>query len=260
MIKFCNLYSGSSGNCTLVSSNDTNVLIDAGVSCQKISKALASLDLNFENIDAILITHEHIDHTKGLTTISKKYSVPIYATVKTWHAMDSLNVSESCREFFNPAESFNVGSLEIHPFSIPHDAVDPCAFSIFGEGKKITIATDMGHLTDDILSNMEESNLLLLESNYDRETLNCGAYPFFLKKRIDGKLGHLSNDDASKAICHLCKKGVHNFILGHLSKENNFPELAYQTILNELNINNIDPSTYTLSVAKRDAVDAMIAL
>lgn len=260
MIKFCNLYSSSSGNCTLVSSDDTNVLIDAGVSCQKISKALKSLELELENIDGILITHEHIDHTKGLTTLSRKYNIPIYATAKTWSAMDCLDIATGCREFFNPSEPFNIGNFSVFPFSIPHDAIDPCAFSITCEGKKITVATDMGHITNDILHQMEGSNLLLLESNYDRDTLNCGPYPYFLKKRIDGQLGHLSNADASKAIAYLCDKGVKHFVLGHLSKENNFPELAYQTVLNELSLKNIDMNEYTLTVASRDKVDNVINL
>ncbi|MBQ9266854.1 MAG: MBL fold metallo-hydrolase [Clostridia bacterium] len=260
MINFCNLYSGSTGNCTFVSSDTTNILIDAGVSCQKISKALSELDVGLENIDAILITHEHIDHTKGITTISKKYNIPIYATSKTWDAMKSLEANEACKEFFVANEEFHIGDLKVMPFSIPHDAADPCAFSIYNESKKVTVATDMGHVTSEILQQMEDSNILLLESNYDRETLNCGPYPYFLKKRIAGEFGHLSNEMASKAIAHLSKKGVQNFVLGHLSKENNFPELAYQTVLNELNTNHIDVAKYHLSVANRDKIDNLIQL
>lgn len=260
MIKFCNLYSGSTGNCTFVSSETTNILIDAGISCQKITKALAELSASIETIDAILITHEHIDHTKGLTTLCKKYGIPVFASIKTWKAMESLNVREDCKEIFNPNEEFYIGDLKIYPFSIPHDAVDPCGFSIYNNDKKITIATDMGHLTDSILTQMENSNILLLESNYDTETLKCSSYPYFLKKRIEGSLGHLSNDNASKAICHLCTHGVSNIILGHLSKENNFPELAYQTVINELSVSNIDKTNFNLSVASRDKIDEMLEL
>lgn len=256
MIKFCNLYSGSSGNCTFVSSESTNILIDAGVSCQKITKALAELDKKMEDIDGILVTHEHIDHVKGISTIIKKYNTPIYATIKTWQAMNNLDITVACREFFTANKNFKIGDLEIFPFNIPHDAAEPCAFNIFGENKKITIATDMGHITDEILYNMEESNLLLLEANYDKETLNCGPYPYFLKKRIGGQLGHLSNEDASKAINHLYKKGVKKFVLGHLSKENNFPELAYQTVVNELS--DYDLSSYSLTVAGREKIDEVI--
>ena len=260
MIKFCNLYSGSSGNCTFISSESTNILVDAGTSCQKIVKALNNLEKSIEDIDGIIISHEHIDHTKGLTTICKKYGISVYATSKTWKAMDSLNIGEECKDFFVANEDFSIGDLKIHPFSIPHDAVDPCGFSIYCESKKITIATDIGHMTDDILHQMEKSDVLLLESNYDTETLKCSPYPFFLKKRIEGEYGHLSNDMASKAICHLCKSGVSNIILGHLSKENNFPELAYQTVINELSLSNIDKSCFNLSVAGRDTVDKVLEL
>ncbi len=258
MIKFCNLYSGSTGNCTFVSCNNTNILIDAGVSCLKVSKALAEINMSLENIDAIIISHEHIDHTKGITNICKKYSIPVYASIKTWNALESLSVQSGCREFFTPEEEFTIGDLKVFPFSIPHDAVDPCAFSIYGDGKKLTIATDMGHITDKILAQMENSDILLLESNYDKETLKCSSYPFFLKQRIEGNLGHLSNEVASKAICHLCQNGVSHVILGHLSKENNFPELAYQTVLNELQLNHVN--SYDLSVANRDKVDEVLEL
>lgn len=260
MIKFCNLFSGSSGNSTYISSEYTHILVDAGVSCTKISKALETIGTSLKEIDAILITHEHVDHTKGLTAISKKYHIPIYATKKTWKMMNSLNIPEAYQMNFNPEEKFAIGDLEIYPFSIPHDAAEPCGFSIYSNGKKITLATDIGHITTPILKQMEESNILLLESNYDIETLKCSSYPFFLKERINGENGHLSNDIASKAICYLCQKGVNNIILGHLSKENNFPELAYQTAINELNSKNIPQDAYTLSVAKRDDVDEIIKL
>ena len=257
MIKFCNLFSGSSGNSTYVASENTKLLIDAGVSCSRILKALQELDTNFDEIDAILVTHEHSDHTKGLATIAKKYHVPIYTSPKTWKAMESLKINETCQLCFTPNEEFEIGDFKIFPFSIPHDAIDPCGFSITNDDKKITIATDIGHLTKDILSCMECSDILLLESNYDTETLKCSSYPYYLKERILGNNGHLSNETASKAIPYLCKTGVNNIILGHLSKENNFPELAYQTALNELNACNL---TCHLSIANRDTIDIPLTI
>ena len=257
MIKFCNLFSGSSGNCTFISSKNTKILVDAGVSCLKISKALAELDVSLDEIDAILITHEHIDHIKGIATIANKYHVPIYASEKTWEMMDSLKVPDVYQLTFEPNNLFNIGDFSIFPFSIPHDAVDPCGFSLSCENKKVTIATDMGYIDNAILEQMEKSDVLLLESNYDVETLKCSPYPFFLKQRISGKNGHLSNDVASKAICHLCQKGVNNIVLGHLSKENNFPELAYQTVLNELQQRDL---SCNLSVANRDKIDDVLEL
>ena len=257
MIKFCNLFSGSTGNCTYIASENTKILIDAGVSCSRISKALAELDTSLDEIDAILITHEHSDHTKGLSVITKKHHIPIYTSPKTWQMMDNLQIEDSCKLIFTPNEDFEIGNFKIFPFSIPHDAIDPCGFSVFGEDKKITVATDIGHLTKEIVSYMEESNILLLESNYDTETLKCGSYPYSLKKRILGEKGHLSNDLASKAVCYLCQKGVNNIILGHLSKENNFPELAYQTVINELNASNL---CCNLTVANRDCIDTPLTL
>lgn len=259
MIKFCNLFSGSSGNSTYVETDTTKLLIDAGMSCQKISKALESIDVNISNIDGILVSHEHSDHIKGLEVISKKYNIPIYATKKTWEEMSKLKINEALKCFFTPNNEFKIGDVLVLPFSIPHDAADPCAFSLFNGTKKITIATDIGHLDDELIKKMYASDILLLESNYDRDTLICGPYPYMLKKRIQGDFGHLSNEMAGKAIKTLYENGVSNIILGHLSKENNFPELAYQTTLNEINTSSCN-LPFCLSVAKRDEVDEVITL
>ena len=259
MIKFCNLYSGSSGNSTFIEANGVKLLIDAGVSCQKISKALSSINIELDEINAILITHEHIDHTKGLATISKKYNTPIYATSKTWSQMSDLGICDNSINVFKSNESFNVGDVKIHPFSIPHDAVDPCAFNILSNDKKVTVATDIGHIEESLFEKMIGSDILLIESNYDRDTLLCGAYPYFLKKRIASDNGHLSNEDCGKLVKNLYENGVNKFILGHLSKENNFPELAYQTVLNDINSSNYNHS-FSLSVAKRDEIDNLIEI
>ena len=200
MIKFCNLYSGSSGNSTYIECNNTHILVDAGVSCQRIIKGLAELNITLDMIDAILITHEHSDHTKGLTTISKKFNTPIYATEKTWSQMKSLKLPDYNHVLFNANENFTIGDLNIHPFSIPHDAIDPCAFNIIADNKKITIATDIGHISEDIYNQLTGSDILLLESNYDPNTLTYGHYPYFLKRRILSDVGHLSNESASKVI------------------------------------------------------------
>lgn len=256
MTKFCNLFSGSSGNSTYIEYNDTRILIDAGVSCQRIIKALAELNVTLDMIDGILITHEHSDHTKGLTTICKKFNTTIYATNKTWNQMSVLKLPEYNHALFNANEKFKIGDFEVYPFSIPHDAVDPCGFNIFAGDKKITVATDIGHITDDIYNRLSSSDVLLLESNYDLNTLTYGSYPYFLKKRITSDIGHLSNEMASKVIKKLYEEtGTNNIILGHLSKENNFPELAYQTVINEFG--NV-PENLKLSVANRDTIDDVL--
>lgn len=257
MISFCNLYSGSSGNCTFIATENTKILVDAGVSCNKIVKALNQINVDIDEIDAILITHEHTDHTKGLSVTCKKYFIPIYANEKTWNMLNSLGISNTCKFVFDTDKDFEIGDFKIHPFPIPHDAVDPCGFSIFADGKKITITTDIGHITEGILHQMENSDVLLLEANYDEETLKCGPYPYQLKRRIMSDKGHLSNASASEAISYLSKKNVSNIVLGHLSQENNFPELAYQTVFNEMDLNG---HICNLSIASRDFVDPMITL
>ena len=258
MIRFCNLYSGSSGNSTYIEYNDTHILIDAGVSCQKISKGLNELGITLEMIDAILITHEHSDHTKGLTTISKKYNTPIYTTLKTWEQMSLLKLPDYNHVIFNANEEFTVGDLTIFPFSIPHDAVDPCAFNVWAGDKKITVATDIGHISDNVYSNLIGSDILLLESNYDKNTLTYGHYPYFLKKRITSDIGHLSNESASQTIRKLYDDSKkNNIILAHLSKENNFPELAYQTVINEFGS---VPDNLNLSIASRDKIDNVLVI
>ncbi len=188
MINFCNLYSGSSGNSTYISTENTKILIDAGVSCNKIVKALDEINESLDDIDAIIITHEHSDHTKGLTTICKKYHVPIYANKKTWEPMASLGIDDYCKFYFDIDKDFTIGDFKIHPFLIPHDAVAPCGFSIFAEDKKITITTDIGHITEGIMSQMENSNILLLEANYDESTLKMRLLSLCSKKKNNERL------------------------------------------------------------------------
>lgn len=259
MIRFCNLFSGSSGNSTYIETQSTKILIDAGVSCSRIERALNTLEVSLDEIDAILITHEHSDHIKGLPVISRKYKTPIFATNKTWAQMNLIDIQEECKKSFTPGIDFKLRDATIHPFSIPHDAADPCGFSILSHGKKVTVATDIGHIENELVTEMTGSDALLIEANYDNDTLLCGAYPYFLKKRIASDIGHLSNENTSKLVRTLYESGVTNFILGHLSKENNFPELAYQTVLNELNTSELKVP-FNLTVAKRDTVDEVLEL
>ena len=248
MLKFCSLYSGSSGNSSLVQSKDINILIDAGVSGKKIVDALASINIAIENISAILVTHEHSDHIQSIATLSKKYNIPVYANKKTWDAMkDKKNkISEDNVMYFNNNKSFSLGDLTIFPFDIPHDAANPCGFTISDSNSKVSIATDIGHMTTSILDNIKNSNFLLLEANYEPDVLKCSSYPFHLKERIASPIGHLSNIEAGKTINYLADFGVKNIMLGHLSKENNFPELAYKSVLEQ-----IENKDLTLNVASR---------
>lgn len=251
MLQFCSLYSGSSGNSLFVKSNDTKILIDAGVSGKKISLALEQIGSNINEISAILVTHEHKDHVLSLATLSKKYNIPVYANEKTWKALDFSSFNYSNVKVFTPNENFFVGDLTILPFRVSHDAADPCGFNVFSDNKKISIATDLGYIDDKIMNALKDSSFVLLESNYDPKVLQCCSYPSTVKNRIAGPSGHLSNDTAAKTIIHLSNFGLKNVMLGHLSKESNFPELAYQTVLNELYSNNISQKKLNLSVASR---------
>ena len=258
MFNFCSLFSGSSGNCLLIQTDNTKILVDCGVSFKKINESLKNFNLNFENIDAILITHEHSDHTLALGTITKKFNVPIYTNIETANALKNINLENF--KFFKIDNDFNIGDLCIRPFSIPHDAANPCGFSIYNNRKKITIATDLGHINDYLLENFKYSNFILLESNYEPELLNFSKYPFLLKKRISGPKGHLENSIAGKTISYLYNYNLETAFLGHLSKENNMPELAYQTVISELHNKNIDTSKLTIEVASRDKNSRLIEL
>ena len=262
MFNFCSLYSGSSGNCLLVQTSNTKILIDAGESAKKISAALSSMDIDPTQINAILVTHEHSDHIRGLGTFSKKYDIPVFANSKTWDAMpeQSSKIIEDNIKKFTIEENFEIGDLKIHPFKIPHDAANPCGFNISYNDTKISIATDLGHITSNIAHKLEDSKFILLESNYDPEILKCSAYPYLLKKRIAGPNGHLPNSDAGKIVSFLMNSGLESVMLGHLSKENNFPELAYKTVVDTLIDDNLDCSKIKIDVASRFAPSATVKL
>ena len=263
MFNFCSLYSGSTGNCLFVETNETKILIDAGVSQKKISDALASFNVSLDDIDAILVTHEHSDHILNVGSISKKYNIPVYCNEETLKAMSSQKskISEDNQILFKNNKSFKIHDLEIFPFSIPHDAANPCGFNIFHDDKKISIATDIGHIDNNLISHLENSSFMLLEANYDPDILKYGKYPFALKQRILSPIGHLSNESAAKTISTLLKKQVFSqAMLGHLSKENNFPELALKTVYDELGANNITKKDITIDVAQRNSPSKLVKI
>ena len=208
----------------------------AGVSAKKIVEGLDSINIDINEINAILVTHEHIDHIRSIGTIAKKYNIPIYASLGTWNGIDNektvINIED--KNYFKIGESFEIGELRIMPFGTSHDAMDSCGFSIEHEGRKLSIATDLGEITSEVMCNLKKSKFVLLESNYEPEVLKSCAYPYSVKTRIAGNRGHLSNNEAGKTIAKLLEYGLENVMLGHLSKESNFPELAYKSVENEL--------------------------
>ena len=253
MLKFCSLYSGSTGNSLFVQNNNTKILIDAGVSGKKIIEALDSINVSPNEIDAILITHEHSDHIQSVGTFSKKFNVPVYANSKTWSKIpkEAEKINKENIFTFKTSQDFTVGDLVIHPFKTPHDAIESCGFNIFDGKTKISIATDLGHVTPEIQNCLKGSKFVLLESNYEPEVLRICSYPSLLKSRIAGPNGHLSNNMAGETISSLIESGLATVMLGHLSKESNFPEMAYETVLSELEMRKFKKGTIDLSVASR---------
>lgn len=215
MLKFCSLYSGSSGNSLFVQSNNTKILIDCGTSAKKVVTALESLEIDITDIDGILVTHEHSDHVQGLGTISKKYDIPVFANFETWNAMPTQKekIEDKNRNYFLNDTEFQIGNLQIFPFSTPHDAANPCGFSIVNGDKKLSIATDLGHMENAIYENLKGSSFILLESNYEPEVLKMSPYPYSLKRRISGPHGHLSNNEAGQTISALMYKDLKEVML-----------------------------------------------
>lgn len=232
MIKFCPLFSGSSGNSFYLQYKDTTVLIDAGLSKKKISYAIAQIEEDASSVDAILITHEHIDHTAGIGVMERGFNIPIYANLSTWKSMPSSvgSIRNENIRYFEAGKKFFIKDMEIMPFSIPHDAADPVGFSFYLDCKKVTCVTDIGHLTDTIIENVKGSDLLLMESNHDLDMLINGSYPWPLKRRIQSQYGHLCNKDCGEMIAKYIEYGLKSVVLGHLSAENNSPQLAYDTV------------------------------
>lgn len=240
--RFCSLSSGSSGNSQYIETDKIKILVDAGLSGKKTQELLISIDVDPSQIDCILVTHEHKDHVKGAGILSRRFDIPIYANLATWESMkeDLGKIKDENIKIFDTGVDFELGDLGILPFKISHDSAEPVGYSFYNRNKKISILTDAGCIDDEIKNNIKNSNLLMIESNHDVDMLKIGSYPWFLKQRVSGELGHLSNDDAGHLISQvLCGKNE-NILLGHLSRENNFPELAYQTVANILNENGID--------------------
>jgi Metal-dependent hydrolases of the beta-lactamase superfamily I len=239
---FCSLYSGSSGNCIYVGSRNANILIDAGLSGKKIVGSLNEIGVSPGKVDGILVTHEHKDHIHGVGVLSRMFNIPIYANNNTWEHMksDIGKIKEENIRIIENDRVFSIGDIDIKSYSTPHDAADPVGYCFFSGSSKISIATDIGHMSENVLNNVKDSDLLLLESNHDVEMLKVGPYPYVLKRRIMGEFGHLSNEDAGKAILKLIGSKPMTVVLGHLSQQNNYPELAYRTVISVLEENGVD--------------------
>jgi len=229
---FCSLFSGSSGNSIFLKYKDTRILIDCGVSGKRIAASLAELTIDACKLSAIIVTHEHNDHINSVGIMSRRYNLPIYANCGTWEGMQANigKVKEKSVKDFTTGGKFEIGDIVIEPFPLPHDAAEPVGYNFYLGDKKLTLATDMGHVSDAIRNSIKGCHTILIESNHDVEMLKNGNYPIYLKKRILGEKGHLSNDVSGELSLWLAQNGTINFLLGHLSKENNTPEVAFDTV------------------------------
>ena len=263
-MKFCSLYSGSSGNSIFIASDNAKVLIDAGLAGKKIDDALKHIGEESSSIDGIFITHEHIDHIKGVGVLSRKYDIPIYANDNTWAVMEKNigKIKEHNIRIMDRRSSITINDLEIRSFNIPHDAIAPVGYTVSYAGKNASVVTDFGVFTEEIRDNIIDSDIILLESNHDVNMLRMGPYPYKLKLRVLGENGHLSNEDCGSAIVSLLKNDKKKqIVLGHLSGTNNHPDLAYQTVVDVLSANGISPGDdVILQLASRHNPSEIILL
>ena len=262
-LRFSPLFSGSSGNAIYVGCDDAHLLVDAGMSGTRVIQELQRMGVDPRCLNGILVTHEHADHIKGIGILSRKFDLPVFATEGTWQGMYGKigPVADKNRVIFDPDQDFFIGSINVTPFPIPHDANEPVGFTFVVDGAKFAIATDLGCIRDGWFNQVLGSDAVLLESNYDPDMLRAGPYPYELKKRIMSRHGHLSNDDAGMVAVELARNGTRQIILGHLSKENNFPELAMRSCELSLQMNGIVPQEdVLLYIARRDGNTGMFSI
>lgn len=259
--------SGSSGNCIYIGTDNTHILLDAGISRKRIDEGLHMAGLSIKDIDAIFVTHEHIDHIKGLGVLSRKDGIPVYSTPGTISGIaDNTTLGSIPEGILNEIEADEdivCGDICIHPFRISHDANEPVAYTMTmstADGfKKASVVTDLGYFDDYVVDNLRESDIMLVEANHDINMLQVGPYPFYLKKRILGQKGHLSNESSGKLINSLLHDNLKKIYLGHLSKENNYDKLAYETVRLEIDMgdNSFKSSDFDIEVAKRDILSGI---
>lgn len=261
-MQYISVSSGSSGNCHFISDGSTKILIDAGLSGKKIEKNLLEHSQELKDIQGIFVTHEHLDHIKGVGILSRRYDIPVYATEGTWRGMEEGlgNIVEKNKKIIEIGDSVEVGTIQLDAYSVLHDALEPCGFTITDGRKKISIATDLGYVTEEVIDSLQGSELVVLESNYDDELLRYSGYPYALKSRLRSNQGHLSNEDAGKLSVFLVQSGITRIALAHLSKENNHPMLAQQVVYEMMKEQLITEKDVELSVLLRDCVSEQYIL
>ena len=254
MIKFISLFSGSSGNSYFLQIDENKYLVDVGVAHSKIVQELKKIGEKISNIDAIFITHEHIDHVRALSLINKKYNIPIYINKKTFNQISSkieIFQENNIKLFTN--EEFKHNNIKIKPFSVLHDAIDPVGFSFFDKNdNKATVVTDLGKITDEVYDNVVGSDLLVLEANYDEELIRYSEYPLELINRIVSSEGHLPNSESLNLVADLVDKGLKHIALAHISRSNNNFEIVSQMFEDRINLNKDIKEKANIKVLRHD--------
>lgn len=263
-MKLCSLASGSSGNCIYVGTDTTPLLIDVGISGKKVALGLEALSIDPKELQGILITHEHSDHISGLGVLARRYKCPIYGTKSTLQeALNTKNIGVidiNQLRFIETGIPFMIGDIQVCAYASSHDAIDPVFYTFVSNGKKISVATDLGNYNEDIQMALSGSHALFVEANHDVRMLEVGPYPYFLKQRILSDLGHLSNVLSGQLICELSHEHLRHVMLGHLSHENNMPEIAYETVKYEMSKWHQDLSYIQVHVAHRSKNSTIINL
>ena len=263
-MRLCSIASGSSGNCIYVGSDATHLLVDVGISGKKIESGLNSLGLGGNDLDGILITHEHSDHISGLGVLARKYEIPIYATRGTITAIRRTknlgNLDDDLFREIKEDSKFTIKDLTVNPMRISHDAAQPAAYRFSYGSKKVAVCTDLGIYNDYTVECLKGMDALLIEANHDVNMLQVGPYPYYLKQRILGDRGHLSNENSGRLLSRILHDRLQAIVLGHLSKENNLPELAYEAVRMEITMgdNPYNANDFRLMVADRSEVSPVI--
>lgn len=256
MLKLYPLYSGSSGNMYLIKSPTSTVLVDIGVSFKSLVTCLEKLSMSCDDISALFITHEHSDHIKGIATLINKTNIPIYTTEGTKNYILNKYMNKLLHEpninVISPNKNIVVDDITVIPFEVSHDAVEPVGYTLRNEDSSLTIATDLGYVSNNVYEHLLNSNLSVIEANYDRNLLLMGNYTYPLKCRIQSDIGHLSNEDTSNIILDLAKNGKRDFILGHISKNNNEPDQAKFCVNTMLEANGFNLTEFNINCATRD--------
>ena len=265
-MRMFSIASGSSGNSSYIGSENTHILVDVGITAKRIGEGLNKADLDIKDIDAILITHEHIDHIRAVGVLARKYAIPMYTSKGTIEGIRASScLGDFDYELLNELEAdkdFMIGDIGVKAFNINHDANETFGYRFSGKGKNLAVATDIGSYSDYTLENLRNLDALLIEANHDVKMLETGPYTYDLKRRILGDFGHLSNENSGRLICGILNDKIKRIYLGHLSSENNYPDLALASVKCEIDISDCSYKSkdFNIEVAPKNDISGIVEI